>query len=410
MSSSAQQPKLESRLEELIFLAEAISEQVNVIDTFQAEYILPAAQHKREQGSVESAEFSPVSATQVTEQVKNLVAQFEENSRQRDELAKLESDLARREEKLKGQRKSLTQRFKAEWAQLQLEKLELESLKSLLGDAEVQVSSPAAETSALNSASGCTLAEVTTKVEELSTHLHESQTEIQRLQSENEELREQLRMRQQKSESPDEAEHIAEIFDLKRRLELTLEELQDAKSELQRLRSVGTVETPVAGGTWEEQKRALLNSLENESNSETAMQQPEAMLESLRQSEELVKQKDATIKQLEALLKEYEEGTNSELHDAEKEAQRKLIDESEVIAIEKERLCELEQQWREKIGEAEIELSKERARLSRERAALDEKLRDFEQNDHQTPENQDSEQPQADQPKKRKWMERLGLA
>lgn len=386
-SSPATNEQLEEQLEELTFLAEAIAEQVNLIDAFQTEHVLP------HQGSGPA---DGESSQSISEKFEALYNQFEENLQHRSELAQLESELARREERLNGQRKSLAQRFKAEWAKLQLEKLELDSLKQLVGEP--------AETTPVEP-EGVSLVEVEEKLNDLSSLLQESDDENRRLNNENKELRKQLAEVVQHGESEDQSANLAEIFELKRKLELTLEELQEAKSENYRIKS-NPSSAVSSGATWEETKEALLASLENESQMESCLEDPAALVESLREAHAIIQQKEQTIQQLELLLEESNSvenhsGSENTPEDPQHEQKQKLIDESAVIAEEKNRLNALEEQWRQKIGEAEIELSKERAKLARERAALDEKLKSLEEDE--------SEEGAAVSQSKRKWWDRLGL-
>ena len=53
-----------------------------------------------------------------------------------------------------------------------------------------------------------------------------------------------------------------------------------------------------------------------------------------------------------------------------------MFDQDEIIREERENLKQLQQQWEEKLRKAEIDLSVERAKIARERAELEEQLRE----------------------------------
>ena len=388
------QPMLEERLEELTFLAEAISEQVSLIDSFQNQHILA----HRGEGAEDDAGPVANALSAFQDELQQMLQQFETQLRQREELNCQEADLSRREEKLAGQKKSLVQRFRAERAQLQLDK---ELLSRQNGQENPAL--PQSSTEPSTPVSRDSLSELESRLKELTDLLEECDEENRKLSAENQELRGLF------NENPpqvgeDASTHVAEIFDLRRQLEITLDELQESRNELNRLKSDGGSLTAKTF-SWEDQKRALLTSLEDESSQEQLMNDPVALLESLKASEDRGRQQEQTIEQLEMLLREYEEGTRSEEDASHREKCQQLFDESEVIAAEKARLVELEQEWRDKIGVAEIELSKERARLARDQAALEEQRRELEEQLAS-----DEESPANERPKKRRWMERLGLA
>jgi len=89
-----------------------------------------------------------------------------------------------------------------------------------------------------------------------------------------------------------------------------------------------------------------------------------------------------------------------------------VLDQDEEIRLERERLQQLQDEWREKMRTAEVELAIERAQNSRQRIEIQEKL--FDADDQlkrakQAADQASSSLPARSQPK-RKWLERLGLA
>lgn len=389
-TSSATSKKIEDQVEELMFLAEVLSEQVQLIDSFQSRHLVSrceeSADAANETDAVRDARFADILELVQTEIAREA------------ELGKRESDLARREERLRGQRKALAAQFKAERARLVAEKQDLKRQRDELAGREP--------------AGADLLVELESRLQELTEILQKTDDENRRLKSEVESLNTSLANLEGATPENMTASQVAEVFDLRRRLEVTLEELQQARNEIQRLKSGNVSESIDGGGSWEETKRALLASLEGECETEPSSGDHRQLLHSLQKAEQAIQQKNETIKQLEALLAEQESEANREQESRLDEQRQVILDESEVIAAEKERLQELQEQWRKNIGEAEIDLSKERARLARERASLQEKQQELEKLQRQlTGENEsgaessDTIEPVA----RRKWWQRLGL-
>ncbi|MHB9067820.1 MAG: hypothetical protein ACYC4B_28905, partial [Pirellulaceae bacterium] len=85
-----------------------------------------------------------------------------------------------------------------------------------------------------------------------------------------------------------------------------------------------------------------------------------------------------------------------------------VLDQDELIRVERENLARMQEELRNKLRQAEVEASLERARLSRDHAALEEKLRQLEQDkSHRSPERVAPEPEKA--PASRRWLARLGL-
>ncbi|WP_410965960.1 hypothetical protein, partial [Salmonella sp. SAL4438] len=76
-----------------------------------------------------------------------------------------------------------------------------------------------------------------------------------------------------------------------------------------------------------------------------------------------------------------------------------------LIRQERERLQQAQEEWREKLRQAEVEISVERARIARERAEFEEKLRAIEAERSQV---QTGGSKQG-KPARGRWLERLGL-
>jgi hypothetical protein len=87
-----------------------------------------------------------------------------------------------------------------------------------------------------------------------------------------------------------------------------------------------------------------------------------------------------------------------------------LLDRDEVIQAERAKLNQLQDEWREKLRHAEIEASLERAKLARERADLDERIRAFEaQRAAFAASGNASTDVAVTKPQSGRWLSRLGL-
>ena len=225
------------------------------------------------------------------------------------------------------------------------------------------------------------------------------------IESENRELREENnRIRMDALRGADFLTENEAIAQLQAELEKTKHDLLQAQNE--KLQSTVVQPANDDNDFWEAEKRKLLGDAAEDANemhrddlsaqgndaeSEEWMRELQSM--ELRNAEQAKR-----IEQLEALLNaELEVEISSE----ERERQQSVINDDEIIAVQRQRLKKLEDEWREKIGEAEIELSKERAKLARERAEVEQKSEELEQRLSRLELNSKS--------KVGKWRERLGL-
>ena len=158
------------------------------------------------------------------------------------------------------------------------------------------------------------------------------------------------------------------------------------------------------GLDWEAQKERLLASLEADGEDDEDARQERVSIEgTIRVTDQIVAQKDQVIAELREQI-EAHGGESSVSHTA---AVAKLLDSDEIIRQEREKLTQLQAEWRQKIGEAEIDISVQRAKLARDRAEIDDKLRQFQM-------DQDTRGPTEDntetgKPTRGRWLARLGL-
>lgn len=155
------------------------------------------------------------------------------------------------------------------------------------------------------------------------------------------------------------------------RFEMAVEDVRELKTENQRLREeLATAPKVLVADAepqgWEAQKRKLLAALESEGSSDEPRRVDErATIEGTVQiTDAIVAAKDAELHKLRAAL---EEAGATAAVDA---AAASLIDGDEVVQAQRQRLVVLEEEWQEKIRQAELELSVERAKIARAQSEI----------------------------------------
>jgi chromosome segregation ATPase len=200
--------------------------------------------------------------------------------------------------------------------------------------------------------------------------------------------------------------------DLQRRFEMAVEEVRELKrtnAELEnKLKSRGTgggSPSPASGGAldWEAQKERLLASLEADGDDDEEAAEERTSIEgTIRVTDQIVAQKDREISELKERLEQHGGAGSSQ-----SAAIAELLDRDEIIRQEREKLTQLQVEWRQKIGEAEIEISVQRAKLARDRAELDEKVRQYQLDQDNRSYSEDASE--TSKPTRGKWLARLGL-
>jgi hypothetical protein len=85
-----------------------------------------------------------------------------------------------------------------------------------------------------------------------------------------------------------------------------------------------------------------------------------------------------------------------------------VLDSDSIVHEERQKLKELQDQWREKLRQAEIDISIERAKLARDKAQIEEKLLTLGKR-ADPPETETGQSAAAAKPARGRWLERLGL-
>lgn len=206
-----------------------------------------------------------------------------------------------------------------------------------------------------------------------------------------------------------------EADDYRRRYELALADHREQKAKIVELearlqRAASTTGGGGGGGAmdWESQKRRLIEALERDGDS-LADEERLSVEEAVRRTEEIVAAKDRELDELRLHL-QTQSGNLGELAVG-GAAVARILDTDELVVQERENLRQLQEEWRNKLRQTEVELSLERAAIARERATLEERLRVLEDETARhvsTPDESDSKS-SAKKPPRGRWLARLGL-
>lgn len=243
--------------------------------------------------------------------------------------------------------------------------------------------------------------------------------ELDQLHAELETLRSKLAEAEARvSSAPAEGDH-RKHEDLKRRFELALEDLRELKQRNAELEEqlAGAKSGKSSGDSrgnekldWEAQKRRLLAELEADDAEDEERQEERLSIEgTIRITDEIVFRKDQEIAELKRILEEQSSNLGSVAIGA--AAIAEALDQDELIRQERENLAQMQQEWRDKLKQAEIDISVERARVARERLELDEKLQwlEAERQKFTPADGKAGSKGEAGSAAQRRWWARLGL-
>jgi hypothetical protein len=207
--------------------------------------------------------------------------------------------------------------------------------------------------------------------------------------------------------------------DLKRRFELALEDVRDLKrrnAELEEELNATPEGGPVrqSGGKgdkldWEAQKRQLLASwAADDDDDEERVEERMSIEGTIRITDEIVARKDQELAELKRVLEEQSSNLGTVAVGA--TAIAEMLDQDELIRQERENLLRLQEEWRQKLRQAEVDISVERARMARERIELDDKRQSLEA--QRAKFSGEAPQPgkgESGSVAQRRWWARLGL-
>ncbi|HVA49097.1 MAG TPA: hypothetical protein VNH11_22230 [Pirellulales bacterium] len=204
------------------------------------------------------------------------------------------------------------------------------------------------------------------------------------------------------------------LADMQRRYDLAMDDLRERKRRVTELEQQPV--RPAAAATaepdgkldWEAQKQRMLAALEADTGDDDAERQEERLRirDVVARTDEALAAKDRQIEELEGLLAAQSANIGEVAVGA--AAFAELLSGDEVVRNERERLQQLQHEWEEKLRQAEIDLSVQRAKLARERAEIEERQRSLHDNQAGPP-SSTAGAPAVVRPDRGRWLARLGL-
>ena len=237
-----------------------------------------------------------------------------------------------------------------------------------------------------------------------------SQQRIRELESERDALLERLSDAEELSSGS--APKSQQLEELQARFEMAIKDVRELKfrnSQLEeKLAAGGGADLAAAGPLdWEAQKKAMLAKLEADCDEDDEQKVADRLTVegAIGITDQVVADKQAEIDELRKLLDEQSQNLGGVAVGA--AAIAEMLDSDELVKLEREKLEAMQEEWREKLRKAEIDISVERAKIARERAQLEEQLQSAQ---HATISGGGGGSDSADgKPKRGKWLARLGL-
>ena len=203
-----------------------------------------------------------------------------------------------------------------------------------------------------------------------------------------------------------------------RRYQMALEDIRDLKarnSELQKQLAQTPTSHPEpraigsgSGLNWEAEKRRILAVLESDSGGNDADRTAgrREIEDIVRRTDRLLAEKTREIEELQNLLKNQSDNFGSVAVGA--AALEQLLDQDAIVCEERANLKRLQEECREKLRQAEVNISLERAKLARQQAEIEERLRLAELRTKPVEDPGDALCPTG-RPVRGRWLARLGL-
>jgi hypothetical protein len=207
-----------------------------------------------------------------------------------------------------------------------------------------------------------------------------------------------------------------EMDDLRRRFEMAVQDVRELKTknvELTEQLTKAQHGTPAAGAAagggndWESMKKKLMAEMDADFDESNEQQKADKLTveNAIKITDDVVAEKDREIIELRQMLDSQAKQVGEVAVGAAAVAQ--MLDTDELVKQEREALKRLQDQLREQLRQAELDISVERARLGREKSELEEKLRSFEAEKASLGPASGSGDAKGN--KSRKWLTRLGL-
>jgi hypothetical protein len=420
--------RIEQRWQEVALNEQLLEPQIERLAQLRAELealhnVFDAAQEQAEARQQTLAAQLAAEQAQLDERHKELARQTEQLTQQRRDIEQAEARLEQDRRELHDLREALAterRQFQEQVASglasdaerlAELERLNdaaLAEAHQQRGELERQISQQLQELSARADA----LTEAQQSIQEL-------KDEIQALRANCAQLTDELEQaHQQIGQSDGASGGNAADSDLEQRYQMALDDLRAEKArvaDLERKLAQGggrqAVSAAGGGNDWESMKKRMMEQLDQDFSEDDPQQAEERLKieEVIRDTDRIVAEKDREIAELRQLLEEQSSSWGSMAVGA--AAIADVLDKDEIIQHERENLKKTQEEWREKMRQAEIDISMERAKIARERAELDEKLRVLQEQSQRgnAEPNAQGKDKSKDKPQRGRWLTRLGL-
>jgi chromosome segregation ATPase len=210
--------------------------------------------------------------------------------------------------------------------------------------------------------------------------------ELTKLREENKQLQTWLAEAEEKAKNAGPSGN-QDLDDLRRRFEMAVQDVRELKTKNAELTEqlskrpstlASAVGSGAGGSDWESMKQRLLADLDSDFDEADAGQKADKLTVqgAIKITDDVVAEKEREIQELRQMLDNQAQQVGEVAVGAAAVAQ--MLDSDELIRQERESLKRLQDSLREQLKAAEVDISVERAKLARERAELDEKIRGLE--------------------------------
>ena len=202
----------------------------------------------------------------------------------------------------------------------------------------------------------------------------------------------------------------AELADLKQQNSELASQLAEAQSSLHNPPHLSLATLNQESMTWEQRKKLIMQQFENEAsdsygdNSKSRIDVEDV----LQTTQAEIDRRDKEIEELKAIVEQQSNTREGVAIGAAAIAQ--MLDSDELVKLEREKLAAIQREWEGKLRDAEIQISTERAKLSRERAELESQSRLLAEQLVNLPQQPNAAaETKIDGKPVRRWLEHLGL-
>ncbi|MDA7951226.1 MAG: hypothetical protein MPJ24_07025 [Pirellulaceae bacterium] len=241
-----------------------------------------------------------------------------------------------------------------------------------------------------------------------------TEDEFFKILEENERLKKEI---EERSNGQTEKIDGQDYKDLQDRFEMAVQDIRELKTKNNDLKEqLDSTNTPPGKGhyedsdslNWESQKQRLLCQLESDFDDENPEELQEKInLEgTIRMTDLVVAKKDQEIQELKLLIENQSNSIGEVAIGA--AAFAEMFDNDEIIQEEREKSRALQKELQEKLRQAEIDISLQKAKLAREGTALEDKLLEISEKEKQSSQSSDEATPQKNRTSR--WLSQIGLS